>query len=39
MTTDLIKYSSSQYKDIIKKIEKVIYSQEELFLNNYGLKE
>ncbi len=39
--TDLIKYSfdPNDPKDIIKKIEKVIYSQEEInFLNNYGLK-
>ena len=39
--TDLIDYSfdPNDPKDIIKKIEKVIYSQEEInFLNNYGLK-
>lgn len=39
--TDLIEYSfnPNEPEDIIKKIEKVIYSQEEInFLNNYGLK-
>ena len=39
--TDLIEYSfdPNDPKDIIKKIERVIYSQEEInFLNNYGLK-